>query len=104
MGENGFEAFITKDGRFVPVSHPTLFSDIDSGGKVFNSMQLKSLEILWNLSNIKFNSLNLPTKGNANLPNVDKSIHINGLTVTRQGNEDWVDGLERYIYTHKGSL
>ncbi len=61
IGENGYEVFIDKDGNLIPVEQPTIFKDIEAGGKVFNAMQMRNLDALWNLSNIGFNPNNIPS-------------------------------------------
>lgn len=104
-GENGEEIYIDSNGHLIPVVQPTIFKDIEAGGKVFNGMQMRNLESLWNLSNVGFNH-SLPTmvERNQSVSTIDNSIHINGMTISEQGNEDWISGLKRYVYTHKGSM
>ena len=104
MGEGGNrEVFIDSNGHFIPIEQPTIFADINAGGKVFNGLQLKNLEMLWDLSNMS--SLPSMLAGRAqSISTIDNSIHIGGMTIGEQGNEDWIDGLKRYVYTHKGSM
>lgn len=101
LGEEGFEAFITSDGRLIPISQPTI-GNIGAGGVVFNREQMANLRNLWDLSNLSRVSP-FVTSSNASSQNtvIDNSIHINGLTVGEQGNEDWINGLRRYVATHK---
>ena len=61
MGEEDFEVYIDKNGHLIPVEQPTIFKDIEAGGKVFNAMQMRNLDALWNLSNIGFNPNNIPS-------------------------------------------
>ncbi len=104
-GEDGEEIFIDNNGHLIPVVQPTVFKDIEAGGKVFNGLQMKNLESLWNLSNVGFNhSLPAMVERNQSVSSVDNSIHIGGITIPEQGNEDWINGLRRYVYTHKGSM
>lgn len=101
MGEEGFEAFISNTGRLIPISQPTI-GNIGAGGIVFNREQMANLRTLWDWSNLgKMSSY--VSSSNANNQNtvIDNSIHINGLTVGEQGNEDWINGLRRYVATHK---
>lgn len=101
MGEEGLEAFITNDGRFIPISQPTI-GNIGAGGIVFNREQMANLRNLWDLSNLsKISPLVSPSNANSQSTVIDNSIHINGLTVGEQGNEDWINGLRRYVTTHK---
>lgn len=97
IGEKEPEVYIDNDGHFIPVEYPTVFADIEAGGKVFNGTQLKKLEMLWDLSNTKLS-------GKPSVSSTDNSIHIGGITISEQGNEDWINGLRRYVYTHKGSM
>ena len=101
MGEEGFEAFIRNDGRLIPIDRPTI-GNIGAGGIVFNREQMANLRNLWDLSNLGKVS---PFVSSSNASNqntvIDNSIHINGLTVGEQGNEDWINGLRRYVATHK---
>ena len=101
LGEEGFEAYITNGGRLVPISRPTI-GNIGAGGIVFNREQMANLRNLWDLSNIgkisPFVSSSNMSKQNTT---IDNSIHINGLTVGEQGNEDWINGLRRYVATHR---
>lgn len=104
-GEDGEEIFIDNNGHLIPVLQPTIFKDIEAGGKVFNNAQMRNLESLWNLSNVGFNhSLPAMVERNQSVSNVDNSIHINGITISEQGNEDWISGLKRFTYTHGGRM
>lgn len=51
MGEDGFEAFISKNGHLIPINQPTI-ANVDSGGIVFNTEQMSNLRNLFDLSNI----------------------------------------------------
>jgi hypothetical protein len=51
LGEDGFEAFISKNGRLIPIAQPTI-GNIDSGGVVFNTEQMSNLRSLWDLSSL----------------------------------------------------
>lgn len=101
MGEEGFEAFIGNNGRLIPITQPTI-GNIGAGGIVFNREQMANLRNLWDLSNLGKIS---PFVSSSNTNNqsivTDNSIHINGLTVGEQGNEGWINGLRRYVATHK---
>ena len=52
LGEEGFEAFINRNGNLIPIAQPTI-GNIDSGGAVFNMEQMSNLRTLWDWSNIK---------------------------------------------------
>ena len=101
MGEEGFEAYITNNGRLIPINQPTI-GNIGAGGVVFNREQMANLRNLWDLSNLG-NISPFVSSSSMNNQNtvIDNSIHINGLTVGEQGNEDWISGLRRYVATHK---
>ena len=101
LGEDDFEAYITNGGRLIPINQPTI-GNIGAGGIVFNREQMANLRNLWDLSNLSKISP-FVSSSNANSQNtvIDNSIHINGLTVGEQGNEDWINGLRRYVATHK---
>lgn len=104
-GEDGAEIFIDKNGHLIPVLQPTIFKDIGAGGKVFNGVQMQNLKSLWDLSNVGFNhSLPAMVERNQSASTIDNSIHINGITVSEQGNEDWINGLRRFAYTHGGRM
>ena len=101
MGEEGFEAFISNTGRLIPINRPTI-GNIGAGGIVFNREQMANLRNLWDLSNLgKISPFVSASNANGQNTVVDNSIHINGLTVGEQGNEDWINGLRRYVATHK---
>ena len=51
LGEEGFEAFINRNGHLIPIAQPTI-GNIDSGGVVFNTEQMNNLRNLWDLSNV----------------------------------------------------
>ena len=101
LGEEGFEAFITNNGRLIPINQPTI-GNIGAGGVVFNREQMANLRNLWDLSNLGKVS---PFVSSSNMTKqdtvIDNSIHINGVTISEQGNEDWINGLRRYVATHK---
>ena len=101
MGEEGFEAFISGNGRLIPITQPTI-GNIGAGGIVFNREQMANLRNLWDLGNLgKMPSIVSSSNTNKQDTIIDNSIHINGLTVGEQGNEDWINGLRRYVATHK---
>ena len=101
MGEEGFEAFISNTGRLIPISQPTI-GNIGAGGIVFNREQMAGLRTLWDWSNLGKISPSISSSGaNSQSTVIDNSIHINGLTVSEQGNEDWINGFRRYVATHK---
>lgn len=101
MGEEGFEAFITNNGRLIPIAQPTI-GNVGAGGIVFNREQMSNLRNLWDLSNLgKISPYVSPSNASKQSTVIDNSIHINGLTVGEQGNEDWINGLRRYVATHK---
>lgn len=103
MGEDGDEMFINSSGRLIPINQPT-FGNISAGGIVFNKEQMSNLRSLWDLSNIsRYNHSNI-VNGQTSKSVVethDNRIIINGMTISEQGNEDWIDGFKRYIATHK---
>ena len=101
LGEEDFEAYISNNGRLIPINQPT-FGNIGAGGIVFNREQMANLRNLWDLSNLGRISPFVSTSNASNQStSIDNSIHINGLTVSEQGNEDWINGLRRYVATHK---
>ena len=101
MGEKDEEIYITANGRLVPINQPTI-GNIGSGGVVFNREQMASVRNLWDLSNLgKVSPFVSSSNMNRQDTVIDNSIHINGLTVSEQGNEDWINGLRRYVATHK---
>ncbi len=101
MGEEGFEAFISNTGRLIPISQPTI-GNIGAGGIVFNREQMANLRNLWDLSNLgKTSHFVSSSSANNQSTIIDNSIHIGGMTVGEQGNEDWINGLRRYVATHK---
>ena len=101
LGEEGFEAYISNTGRLIPISQPTI-GNIGAGGIVFNREQMANLRNLWDWSNLgKISPFVSSSNTSKQSTVVDNSIHINGLTVSEQGNEDWINGLRRYVATHK---
>ena len=101
MGEEGFEAFISNTGRLIPINQPTI-GNIGAGGVVFNREQMAGLRTLWDWSNMgKISPIVSSSNANSQSTVIDNSIHINGLTVGEQGNEDWINGFRRYVATHK---
>ena len=101
MGEEGFEAFITNNGRLIPINQPTI-GNIGAGGVVFNREQMANLRTLWDWSNLgNVSPFVSSSSSNKQSTVIDNSIHINGLTISEQGNEDWINGLRRYVATHK---
>ena len=101
MGEEGEELYIQANGRLIPINQPTI-GNIGAGGIVFNREQMANLRNLWDLSNLgKVSPFVSSSNANSKSTVIDNSIHINGLTVGEQGNEDWINGLRRYVATHK---
>ncbi len=101
MGEDGEEFYIPSHGRLIPINQPTI-GNIGAGGIVFNREQMANLRNLWDLSNLsKVSSPVSSSSAHSQSTVIDNSIHINGLTVGEQGNEDWINGLRRYVATHK---
>lgn len=101
MGEDGEEFYIPSNGRLIPINQPTI-GNIGAGGIVFNREQMANLRNLWDLSNLGKISPYVSSSNTSKQSTViDNSIHINGLTVGEQGNEDWINGLRRYVATHK---
>ena len=101
MGEEGFEAFISNNGRLIPIAQPTI-GNIGAGGIVFNREQMAGLRNLWDWSNLgNISPFTSSLTANKQNTTIDNSIHINGLTISEQGNEDWINGLRRYVATHK---
>ena len=101
LGEKEFEAYITNNGRLIPITQPTI-GNIGAGGIVFNREQLANLRNLWDLSNLgKITPFVSSSSSNKQNTVVDNSIHINGMTISEKGNEDWINGLRRYVATHK---
>ncbi len=101
MGENGLESFIDSSGHYIPINQPTI-GNIGAGGIVFNREQMANLRNLWDLSNLsRVTPFASSSNANSQSTVIDNSIHINGLTVSEQGNEDWINGLRRYVATHK---
>ena len=104
MGEEGFEAFISANGRLIPITQPTL-GNIASGGAVFNTEQMKNLRTLWDMSNLNLNadrsyiSMAQPQQIDQSQNN---SITINGMTVD-SGSADGqalISALRRYVGNH----
>ena len=101
IGEEGFEAFISNTGRLIPISQPTL-ANIGAGGIIFNREQMANLRNLWDISNLgKVSPFISSSNANNQSTLIDNSIHINGMTIGERGNEDWINGLRRYVATHK---
>ena len=102
LGEEGFEAYITANGRLIPINQPTL-GGIPSGGIVFNTEQMKNLRTLWDMSNL---SLKSGFVANTQVPQTnetyDNRIIINGMTVD-SGSADGqalISALRRYVGNH----
>ena len=101
MGEDGEEFYIPSNGRFIPINQPTI-GNIGAGGVVFNREQMANLRTLWDWSNLgNVSPFVSSSSSNKQSTVIDNSIHINGLTISEQGNEDWINGLRRYVATHK---
>ena len=101
MGEEELETLITNNGRLIPINQPTL-GNVGAGGIVFNREQMSNLRNLWDLSNLsKISPFVSTSNANSQSTTIDNSIHINGMTIGEKGNEDWINGLRRYVATHK---
>lgn len=104
MGEEGFEAYISSNGRLIPINQPTI-GNIPSGGAVFNTDQMKSLRTLWDMSNLNLgcnNSLLHNSQPQQIDQRQDNRIIINGMTVD-SGSSDGqalIDALRRYVGNH----
>ena len=104
MGEEGFEAYISSNGRLIPINQPTI-GNIPSGGAVFNSDQMKSLRTLWDMSNLNLSGGNSLIGGHQSQQidqSQDNRIIINGMTVDG-GSADGqalIDALRRYVGNH----
>ena len=103
LGEEGFEAYISSNGRLIPINQP-MIGDIPSGGVVFNTEQMKNLRTMWDMSNLKFNGGTFV--GGAQPQQIDQSqdnrIIINGMTVD-SGSADGqalISALRRYVGNH----
>ena len=104
MGEDGFEAFISSKGRLIPITQPTI-GNIERGGVVFNTDQMKSLRTLWDMSNFNLSN-DRGYIGAAQPQQIDQSqdnrIIINGMTVD-SGSADGqalISALRRYVGNH----
>ena len=104
LGEDGFEAFISSNGRLVPISQPSI-GNISGGGVVFNTDQMKNLRTLWDMSNLKFNAdksyINMAQPQQID-QSQNNSITINGMTVD-SGSSDGqalLSALRRYVGNH----
>lgn len=104
MGEKGEEFYISANGRFIPITQPTI-GNIPGGGVVFNREQMKNLRTMWDMSNLNF-------KGGSDIVSTaqpqqidqsqDNRIIINGMTVD-SGSADGqalISALRRYIGNH----
>lgn len=103
MGEEGFEAYISSNGRLVPINQPTI-GNIPSGGVVFNTDQMKNLRTLWDMSNLNLNTDRsyINRQPQQVDQSQDHSIHINGMTVD-SGSSDGqalISALRRYVGNH----
>ena len=99
MGEDGFEAFISSNGRLIPI-----IGNISSGGVVFNTDQMKSLRTLWDMSNLSLGggSFITNTQSPQTTQTYDNRIIINGMTVD-SGSVDGqavISALRRYVGNH----
>ena len=103
-GEDGEEIFIDNNGHLVPVLQPTIFKDIEAGGKVFNTDQMKSLRTLWDMSNLNFgNSSFMSNMQPQQVSHTqDNRIIINGLTVDNGSTDGQalISALRRYVGNH----
>ena len=104
MGEDDFEVYIDNNGHLIPIKQPTIFTDIEAGGKVFNTEQMKNLRPLWDLSNLNFG--NSSFMSNIQPQQVshaqDNRIIINGLTVDNGSTDGQalISALRRYVGNH----
>ena len=104
MGEDGEEIYIPSDGRFIPITQPTI-GNIPSGGIVFNSEQMKNLRTMWDMSNLSLAG-NTSFISGAQPQTIDNSncnnVIINGMTVD-SGSADGqalISALRRYVGNH----
>ena len=105
MGEDEFEVYIDNNGHLIPIKQPTIFTDIEAGGKVFNTEQMKNLSTLWNMSNIKipdYSSLVNRYDSHNMTTNNDYSVTIKDLVVDNGSSDGQalVSALRRYIGNH----
>ena len=103
LGEDGFEAFISSNGRLIPINQPTI-GNIASGGIVFNTDQMKSLRTLWDMSNLNLGGSGFAgnTQSQQASQVYDNRIIINGMTVD-SGSSDGqalISALRRYVGNH----
>ena len=102
VGEIEPEVYITNGGHLIPINQPTFVHNNASGGIVFNQSQMENLRSLWDLSNVNRILPHISTLADNKQSTVmDNSIHIGEITVGEQGNEDWINGLRRYVATHR---
>ena len=103
-GEDGEEIFVDNNGHLIPVLQPTIFKDIEAGGKVFNTDQMKSLRTLWDMSNLNFgNSSFISNMQPQQVSHTqDNRIIINGLTVDNGSTDGQalISALRRYVGNH----
>lgn len=103
-GEDGEEIFVDNNGHLIPVLQPTIFKDIEAGGKVFNTDQMKSLRTLWDMSNLNFgNSSFMSNMQPQQVSHTqDNRIIINGLTVDNGSTDGQalISALRRYVGNH----
>lgn len=104
MGEDEFEVYIDNNGHLIPIKQPTIFKNIEAGGKVFNTDQMKSLRTLWDMSNLNFgNSSFMSNMQPQQVSHTqDNRIIINGLTVDNGSTDGQalISALRRYVGNH----
>lgn len=112
MGEDGKEVYVNNNGHYIPIEQPTLFSDVKTGGIVFNQDQMDSLRKLWDWSNVNpplfnyktpdFNRTVMTGREQNNVTTYDYSVTIKDLIVDSgsQNGKDLINSLRRYIGTH----
>lgn len=103
MGEEGFEAYISANGRLIPINQPTI-GNIPGGGVVFNTDQMQNLRTLWDMSNLNLNTDRsyINKQSQQVSQTTDNRIIINGMTVD-SGSADGqalISALRRYVGNH----
>lgn len=101
VGEKEPEVLVTKYGNLIPVESPTLFTNMQAGGKVFNGTQMQNLKALWDLSNNampNFDSIAIKTQNS--VVNNDNSYHVYFQGVEIDNGIIDIDKLKRYVGNH----
>ena len=102
MGEKAWELFLSKHGEFTPITRPT-FTNIPSGGVVFNQEQMSNVRKLWDLSNQNITSYTkYMTKQQPQTidKRIDQSIKINGMNVDTTNGKEFVEAVRRFVSIH----